>query len=625
MAALPTYGCTMCRTQRCSPQEMAFHVMREKEHRKMLAFYDPKGVKELARLQYFLDTHMREEPILGLEYIVEEQLEPEKYRYTCQLCHLRADAYTIFRHILKEKHTMGYIANHHPSLLKMVENPNKTHHLRELRALAIQNDHERKEIQRKQSGTQLVPCNRPVDEKAIPTLITQRGVRPVDEKAIPTLITQRGVRKCPIYKQASPPPATQRVFLDNLTCKQASPPLATQRVFLDNLTCKQAPPPPATQRVFLDNLTCKQASPPLATQKVSHICPICNVYNDSVIHLFYHIFGKRHRKVAYRDVIKLDRMQYILDNYVKKDPIVGLEYVVERQVSGSYRYTCSLCDVEADLCQSLIHVVGVDHMERYIRKHYKRMLPRSQLTTMEDVRESALIIQSKYGRKKIHTKKIKKNTKKIHTTDSFVSGSSPTEEARPSPTEEARPSPTEEARPSPTEEARPLPPNVVSEESWLFLHDGKGLDNYHPCRLCNVVCLSPVGLWNHVVGSKHKKMLSKTSPQELKELGRLQYFLNNHMKKDPLLGLEYIVEEQLDSTSYKYTCQLCNVKGYLPQMIIHISCVDHVERYIDKDHSDLSLRVYTYPERADYIKALTKIARIILEKCGRQDIVQLCT
>lgn len=144
-------------------------------------------------------------------------------------------------------------------------------------------------------------------------------------------------------------------------------------------------------------------------------------------------------------------------------------------------------------------------------------------------------------------------------------------------------------------------------------------ENKRKCRICNVCCSSIVQLCEHVTGNKHKMKLGLAAPHQVKRLGTMQLFLDMHMKGEPILGLEYVVETLVDS-AYAYNCQLCEVQGDWRKVVGHIVDTDHMTRYIDKHHPDLALGEKTYSRKGEHLRALRDISKKILKLSGRKTL-----
>lgn len=157
---------------------------------------------------------------------------------------------------------------------------------------------------------------------------------------------------------------------------------------------------------------------------------------------------------------------------------------------------------------------------------------------------------------------------------------------------------------------------------FFFLYSPPGAmeaENKRKCRICNVCCSSIVQLCEHVTGNKHKMKLGIAAPHQVKRLGTMQLFLDMHMKGEPILGLEYIVETLVDSV-YAYNCQLCEVQGDWRKLVGHIVDTDHMTCYVDKHHPELSLGDKSFSRKGEHLRALREITKKILKITGRKTI-----
>lgn len=149
-------------------------------------------------------------------------------------------------------------------------------------------------------------------------------------------------------------------------------------------------------------------------------------------------------------------------------------------------------------------------------------------------------------------------------------------------------------------------------------------ENKRKCNVCNVYCSSIQQLCQHVTGNKHKIKLGQTAPKEVKRLGTMQHFLDMHMKSEPILGLEYVLEKLVDA-AYSYTCQLCEVHGSWHYMVGHVIDTNHMSRYVDKHHAKLSLGHKMFLKKGEHMRVLRDIAKKILKATGRKCIQAIKT
>ncbi|KAM4689337.1 uncharacterized protein O3C94_007441 isoform 2-T2 [Discoglossus pictus] len=93
-------------------------------------------------------------------------------------------------------------------------------------------------------------------------------------------------------------------------------------------------------------------------------------------------------------------------------------------------------------------------------------------------------------------------------------------------------------------------------------------------------------------GSVHlqKKPLSHKDSPEIVNDGNWNFaeFINDPLRKDPLVGLEYAVELRLSGSKWRaLKCNLCNCHGTTSKMIRHFIDVSHIKAYFAKDHPAL--------------------------------------
>ncbi|XP_069586649.1 uncharacterized protein [Ranitomeya imitator] len=140
-----------------------------------------------------------------------------------------------------------------------------------------------------------------------------------------------------------------------------------------------------------------------------YFCKDCKVFCSSALHLSDHIVGSKHRNAVIEDnpeaLENLQRLQYFLDTYLKDEPMIGLEYVVEYFKDGTYSYKCCLCDTDAKRGNTVLHLSGTKHRKLYLEKHHPELLNRQSFykrtEQTQHIKAIALQVQSTYGRKRI--------------------------------------------------------------------------------------------------------------------------------------------------------------------------------------------------------------------------------
>ncbi|CAI9570915.1 unnamed protein product, partial [Staurois parvus] len=108
-----------------------------------------------------------------------------------------------------------------------------------------------------------------------------------------------------------------------------------------------------------------------------YTCTPCSVNCSSAVALCQHVIGNKHKRKLHipQKQNNVNRLSYFLNTYVKEDPIVGLEYVMELEGS-SYKYSCQLCSVvNVNLMKIVGHITGPDHTELYILNHCPDLMP----------------------------------------------------------------------------------------------------------------------------------------------------------------------------------------------------------------------------------------------------------
>ncbi|XP_040207289.1 uncharacterized protein LOC120937841 isoform X4 [Rana temporaria] len=307
-------------------------------------------------------------------------------------------------------------------------------------------------------------------------------------------------------------------------------------------------------------------------------CEFCRLSCTSPRSLCQHVAGHKHRAVMLlvspEKQEQYERVQYFVDTYLKAFPVLGLDCVMEEQVGSSYHYTCTLCNRLCDWQEMVAHVTDIGHMDLYVRKHHSGW--KTTCTDLTKEEENALLM------KVAQTIFTKVGHGKIRVKDSNASNLDVV--AVPSPIEGIKnncplPSTGNDLQTEHTKERLPR------QKKRLHVNMIKTKFQTYTCLPCNITCYSPVDMSQHVLGNKHKSYLH--SPQERDDANRLSSFLNVHMKKDPVVGLEYVMEVKQGSL-YKFSCQLCGVVHVdLMKIVAHITDSNHIERYAWKHYGDL--------------------------------------
>ncbi|XP_075682929.1 uncharacterized protein LOC142651756 isoform X2 [Rhinoderma darwinii] len=103
------------------------------------------------------------------------------------------------------------------------------------------------------------------------------------------------------------------------------------------------------------------------------------------------------------------------------------------------------------------------------------------------------------------------------------------------------------------------------------------------CKVCKVAYLNSDGLHSHFKDEEHKKMESAYYGQRYEKYfySSLQDYIFCPMRKEPLIGLQYIIQlyPEVDSKD-AFKCSLCKVIGPLYFIIMHIESVKHRRKYL---------------------------------------------
>ncbi|XP_040207293.1 uncharacterized protein LOC120937845 [Rana temporaria] len=160
-------------------------------------------------------------------------------------------------------------------------------------------------------------------------------------------------------------------------------------------------------------------------------------------------------------------------------------------------------------------------------------------------------------------------------------------------------------------------PQVIGENAQ------SGKRNYY-CDICCKMCESANSLAGHFTGNKHKHKLKLIKPQEQNDASRLSVFLKAHMKEEPIVGLEYVIERKEEDYSYTYSCQLCGLQICNLQIIVsHLVNPSHATCYIKKHFSILFPQCIKVRTKRGIAQSLRDVAVMILEGQGHKKEIQV--
>ncbi|XP_040207290.1 uncharacterized protein LOC120937842 [Rana temporaria] len=337
------------------------------------------------------------------------------------------------------------------------------------------------------------------------------------------------------------------------------------------------------------------------------LCEFCRVSCTSPRSLCGHVAGHKHRAVmslvSPEKQEQYERVQYFVDTYLKAYPVLGLDYVMEEQVGSSYHYTCTLCNKSYGWQEMVGHVTDLDHMDLYVRRHHSEMKTTSTDLTKEE--ENALLMKvaqticTEFGQRKISN------------------GGNLDVVAVPSPIEGIK---NNHPLPSTGNDLQEKGSDLKMVTQGEKCTQDSKIAKFpkYTCTHCYITCSSAVTMCHHITGSKHKKKL--LSPQEHDDANRLSYFLNAHMKEDPVVGLEYVMEVKQGSL-YKFSCQLCGVVDVdLMKIVSHIMDSNHIERYACKHYSHMFSPLVPGLFKTARLKAVRDISVRIVKLQGRKEI-----
>ncbi|KAM4028047.1 uncharacterized protein ACNLHF_023572 isoform 3-T7 [Anomaloglossus baeobatrachus] len=144
--------------------------------------------------------------------------------------------------------------------------------------------------------------------------------------------------------------------------------------------------------------------------KPIYVCDVCHVFCSSASHLSDHIGGLEHRNAVKGEspefLANLQRLEYFLETFLKEEPMIGLEYVVEYLRNGLYSYKCLLCDTETPRGTTIWHLSGKKHIKAYLERHHPELILKLNIFSKkseytQQIKTIALNVQRTYGRKHI--------------------------------------------------------------------------------------------------------------------------------------------------------------------------------------------------------------------------------
>ncbi|XP_044149903.1 uncharacterized protein LOC122938453 [Bufo gargarizans] len=173
--------------------------------------------------------------------------------------------------------------------------------------------------------------------------------------------------------------------------------------------------------------------------KPLYVCEVCQVFCSSALHLSDHIGGSKHRNAIKGEtpefIANLQRLQYFIDHFLKDEPMIGLEYVVECLKNGAYSYSCLLCNTQTPRGTTILHLCGAKHRKAYLEKHHPELyssMVRQQFSKKteftQQMKAIALQVERMYGRKNISIEADAQNEKEADANQSKVSSNLITEE-----------------------------------------------------------------------------------------------------------------------------------------------------------------------------------------------------
>ncbi|XP_056376829.1 uncharacterized protein LOC130273673 isoform X2 [Hyla sarda] len=114
--------------------------------------------------------------------------------------------------------------------------------------------------------------------------------------------------------------------------------------------------------------------------------------------------------------------------------------------------------------------------------------------------------------------------------------------------------------------------------------------SYYYCKVCQVACLNDDGLRSHYRDEQHEKMEDAYYGKRYGKhfYGSLQDYISCPMRKEPLIGLQYIVQlyPEIDCED-AFKCNLCKVIGPLYFIMKHIESFKHRRNYLSISYKHL--------------------------------------
>ncbi|XP_053570342.1 uncharacterized protein LOC128660490 [Bombina bombina] len=330
---------------------------------------------------------------------------------------------------------------------------------------------------------------------------------------------------------------------------------------------------------------------------------------------------------------------------VRTDPAVGLEYVIELRKTGSnwIILRCDLCDRKGFAEFMIKHIVSYEHIRNYLAKTNPTLLEvlsDKRLTTFKFInllKENAKIIEYKEGVKKIKIEYISEDQYKEQYREivgwkqkrdnTAQSNNNPKNiepatlqshlEHRPRRLDHRRRPNHLDQRPSHLDQ-RPSHfdqrPSHFDQRPSHFDHRPSHFDHrpshfdhrpshfdpwpshFDPWPSHFDPWPSPFDPWQSHLDQRpsHLDQRPSENPKSLevqqadfKNMSLLE-FIENPARKNPLIGLDYVVEHKLvKSNKSVLKCNLCNCSGKVAKMINHLIGIPHIMKVLVKEHPSI--------------------------------------
>nr|XP_015212736.1 PREDICTED: uncharacterized protein LOC107078602 isoform X2 [Lepisosteus oculatus] len=363
-----------------------------------------------------------------------------------------------------------------------------------------------------------------------------------------------------------------------------------------------------------------------AKEPKSHSCKLCGVKDVNILQYYMHLVGGKHRQRLRQEgltvpdseasLLKKGVLHVYMEMQNRKEPIIGLQFVVQFKSTGDSDhpyYFCQLCKV---LCQNdaISHVASRTHRFTYIKEIHPDMLPQNLKNpgAIHLLKPIAQTLETKEGMGEVQVQTLSPDDWSKFKTMSLEEIMEKYQVAAFS---TKLPSGDSEKCQSDLPVALPFEKNKKIEK--LNAQKEVKERKFPCCEICEVVCSSEIQLNMHLNGKKHKLKLKTVQCKEnwtAESVGTLKNYVENPKRSEPVVGLKYVTEYRFPDENQVpyYLCSLCKIK-MKTGITSHVTSRKHRFIYMKQLHPD-SLPFYLNLDQIPKISSFLREKAEILEK-----------